>query len=346
MAIIQYSGLVNEIRGKLNGSVLNKSRTVNTIGGKNVPSLSITTEQSVTRARFQRIQTAWKLLSVGQQAEWSLLAENVPNRNRFGEEVVLSGYNKYMEATLNADVLGSSISYPLNTNPLSPPLFDDLTEPVLKLMSDIDGNRWMTIGFQVVNTAGGRKDFVCDVSKPISRGVTTFSGSFRFMGSSTVVGSVSNVLISSRYFPGSWVYRDGDRVAVRVYSLLNGRGLVNYERIWLLDIGIVPQITSFSSIPSTGAQPYVYSVSFANKGLIDGIVYRFEFRSGTIVGACPLSPLTSAYNIGASADLLANESLVSTANVPIGSCRTIEVRIVRIATGEIVSLLNTHINNI
>ncbi len=346
MAIIQYSGLVNEIRGALNGSTLNKSKTIMTVSNKGVPSRSITEEQSVSRARFQRIQTAWKNLTPAQMADWSLLAENVPNINRFGEEVVLSGYNKYLEATINADVAQTFISYPIDTGPLQPVTFEDIVLSSIELVTYLDGSRAFLIRFSLIGASFATRFFVCDISKPLSRGVTSFSGSFRLMGSTQVSGTGQNILITSRDLPTSWSYQDGDRVAVRIYSMILGRGLVNYERIWLRDIGLVPLITSLTATPSSGSQPYVYRISFANKNIIDGVVYDFEFRTQTATGLCPVGLLTNPTNPTITPIMLQDEEFTSASNVPAGVCRTIEGRIVRVSDGAIVSVMQAFISNI
>lgn len=346
MAVIQYSGLVNEVRGALNGSTLNKSKTIMTVSNKGVPSRSITEEQSVSRARFQRIQTAWKNLTPAQQADWALLAENVPNINRFGEEVVLSGYNKYIEASINADLIGSFISYPLNTSPLSPPLFDDVLLQSIEPITYPDGTRAINIRFSLLNGQFANHLLVCDISKPLSRGLTAFHGSWRFMGEVQVSGDGANVLITSRDLPSSWNYQNGDRVAVRIYSMILGRGLVNYERIWIRDVGIVPIILSFSVDKNSGEQPYLFSISFANKSMVDGVVYQFELRAVRQVGMCAVSPLSTPNVPSVAEALFMDEFYVSTTPVVAGQCGVFEVRIVEVATSEIISISSVSVNNV
>lgn len=345
MAIIQYSGLVNEIRGALNGSTLNKSKTIMTVSNKGVPSRSITEEQSVSRARFQRIQTTWKNLTPAQQADWALLAENVPNINRFGEEVVLSGYNKYIEASINADLIGSFISYPLNTSPLSSPLFDDILLQSVETVTYPDGTRAINIRFSLLNGQFANHLFVCDISKPLSRGLTAFHGSWRFMGEVQVSGTGANVLITSRDLPASWQYQDGDRIAVRIYSMILGRGLVNYERVWLRDVGSVPIITSFTSTSYSRNPPRTYSIVFANKSLIDGVNYVFEVRSPLSSSSeCVIPPVDSPVSVPPTEQLLAVGSFTSNYVVAAGLCQTIEARIVRVSDGSIISLMYFFIN--
>lgn len=346
MAIIQYSGLVNEIRGALNGSTLNKSKTIMTVSNKGVPSRSITEEQSVSRARFQRIQTAWKDLTPAQQADWALLAENVPNINRFGEEVTLSGYNKYIEASINADLIGSFISYPLNTGPLSPPLFDDIILQSIEPITYLDGTRAINIRFSLLGVQSGNKMFVCDISKPLSKGLTAFHGSWRFMGEVQGTGSVSSFLITSRNLPASWNYQDGDRVAVRIYSMILGRGLVNYERIWFRDIGLVPLISSLTASSYSGPAPYTYFIGFQNRALLDGVHYVLEGRTLTIVGSCPVLPLTNAISDNITTGFLNTGQASSTTSVPSNGCRAVEARIVKVSDGSIVSYNYFFISNL
>lgn len=100
MAIIQYTGIVNQIRGKLNGSVFNKSKNGYTLQRAQAPRKGATPDQAVRRGQFAFVQRSYKDIS---EAEKQLAAEAAvsnPVFDRFGELVVLSGYNQWVKANV------------------------------------------------------------------------------------------------------------------------------------------------------------------------------------------------------------------------------------------------------
>lgn len=346
MAVIQYTAIVNQVRGKLNGSVFNKSANGYTLTSKGQPPATITVDQSSSRARFKSAQQNWKLLSESDRSAWSLFAANNPNRDRFGNETILSGYNKYMECTINALVLGSFIQYPLNTDPVPPAPFDDLEITSLTLNFYPDGTRAFVITYNIINPISANKMFAFEVGLPMSSGVTNYTKSYRFMGFVQSSGAGTTGLMTSRPLPPSWVYRDTDRVAVRLRYYVPFRGVIGYETIAYVSLSGVPDITMFTSDKYSGTQPFVFNIAFFNKGVIDGVNYRFEARSQVGVGSCPLTPLTNSVNTAFTSDLFDTGTFTRTAAVASGSCATVEARIVHVPTGDIVSLQFFNINNI
>lgn len=87
-------------------------------------------------------------------------------------------------------------------------------------------------------------------------------------------------------------------------------------------------------------------IGFSNKSSIDGVVYRFEARFQQSVVVCPVSPLTASVNSGMTNGLFNNGFFVNSANVPSGSCRSYDARIVRVDDGEIVSIMSARVDNI
>lgn len=346
MAVIRYTGLVSEIRGRLNGSVLNSSKTVYTIGNSPLPSHTVSEERSLSKSRFQRVQERWKLESEGDKASWAVLAANVPNRNRFGEEVILSGYNKYMEASLNAAALNTFISKPINTSPLAPPNFSELVAVSANYVEVGPGEFSFSVTVSIIGGDSSQKRIVAEVSKPISAGVTSFQGQYRLVGLTATNIANGNVPITAETWPASWRYTQGDRVAVRVSSYLLGRGLYNYTREFFVRVGQAPIISLFVSNKYSGSAPYTLTIGIDNKDLIDGVNYVFEVRGELQTGFCAISPLSGSVNNTATSALLADGSWTSNSSVASGSCRTYEARIVRVSDDAIISIQSFHISNI
>lgn len=346
MAVIQYSGIVNQVRGKLNGSVFNKSATGFTMASKGQPPATITSEQSISRSRFQQTQQRWKLLTENEKADWQTFASNNPNRDRFGNEVILSGYNKYMECTLNALLYGSFISYPIDVTAVPPAPFDALFTTGLELQTFASGNRIFVLNWQAINPVPALRHLTFEVGKPMSRGVTNYTGSYRFMGFVSASGSASSGIISGRTLPAGWSYKDGDRVAVRLRYYVPFRGVVGYESISYVTLGNVPAITSFTSDKYSGSPPYTFTIGIFNKDAIDGINYVFEARAVNTEGSCALSPLSTPLNESLANSLLSTGTYTSTNTVANGRCLAVEVRVVHLPSNNIISLRYIHIHNL
>ena len=346
MAVIRYTGLVSEIRGRLNGSVLNSSKTVFTIGNSPLPSHTVSEERSLSKARFQKVQERWKLESEGDKASWAVLAANVPNRNRFGEEVILSGYNKYMEASLNAAALNTFISKPINTSPLAPPNFSELVAVSANYVEVGPGEFSFSVTVSIIGGDSSQKRIVAEVSKPISAGVTSFQGQYRLVGLTATNIANGNVPITAETWPVSWRYTQGDRVAVRVSSYLLGRGLYNYTREFFVRVGQAPIISLFVSNKYSGSAPYVYSIGIDNKSLVNGVDYRLECRSVTSSSGCPLPATTGARYGSMENALMTTGSFTESSSVNPGSCRSVTALIKRLSDDAIISIQSFHINNI
>lgn len=228
MAIIQYTGIVNQIRGKLNGSVFNKSRSVNTLQRKQQQSKGVRGNQSVVRSRFNDIQRAWKNLPPLTQQAWQLVAQNNPDRDRFGELVVLSGYNKYIQCRMNTLYNGSFISTPPPTAPADP--LDVIASNINSLLitPQSDGTVLAVANITLSLAAPRAYGLGVAVSMPISSGVTAYHGRFVSVGALTVSGSLSGVTVTGNiggYYPEP---QTGQKVIVRLQAVNPGNGVVIY----------------------------------------------------------------------------------------------------------------------
>lgn len=183
MAVIQYTAIVNQIRGKLNGSVFNKGKTSYTLQRKQQGKRSQTTAQLRRRANFSSIQRSWKELTINERVTAEHAATLNPVRDRFGNEVVLSGYNHWVKANLIISLLGFSIQKLLQarTAPALPLFFESSTTVFTTLP---DGSIRIDSGaiLQTVNTNDGTVGLMCYISFPMSQGVTSYSGRWFFIG--------------------------------------------------------------------------------------------------------------------------------------------------------------------
>ena len=185
MAVIQYTGIVNQIRGKLNGSVFNKARNANTLQRKQQSPRRVVGFSGEPRSVFSNAQRTWKSLTPTERTQWGLAAANNPSRDRFGELVALSGYNQYIKAFMFA----SYVEQPPPTTP------DTTPAPAAEVTGwDWSDNFW-TVSPQgapvvhfdsfVTQRANADTGFyaIVDIGIPISTGVTVYYGRFSFVTS-------------------------------------------------------------------------------------------------------------------------------------------------------------------
>ena len=97
MAVVQYSALVTQLRGKLGGSQFNKGHNVQTLQRKSTPTIRQTPAQMRQRQIMGIVQRAWKTETPERRAQAAAAAQSNPVYNRRGQQVVLTGYHHYVK---------------------------------------------------------------------------------------------------------------------------------------------------------------------------------------------------------------------------------------------------------
>lgn len=181
MALIEYTGIVNQIRGKLNGSVFNKAKGGFTVQSKQHPNQGLSPAQAQRRAMFSSVQRSWKTLTADQFSKASQSAVNNPTTDRFGNEVVLSGYNHWVKLNLIRSQIGLPLLEDILTHPALPVAF---TLSPVNLVFDTDINGFSLLNIETVAdvTIANTEDVVllAYVSKPVSRGVGSYDSRWYF----------------------------------------------------------------------------------------------------------------------------------------------------------------------
>ena len=108
MAKIKFSALVQEMRNKLNGSVLSKNRYGNYVRNKTTPVNPRTAAQQAVRARLSTVSTAWRGLTSAAREGFTALAASHPFTDIFGDQKILDG--KAMFSKLNMNLLNAGKS--------------------------------------------------------------------------------------------------------------------------------------------------------------------------------------------------------------------------------------------
>ena len=115
MASIKYSALVTGMRGKLNGSVLSTNRGGDYVRNKTTPVNPSSGYQSLRRAIFGSIASAWRSLTENEAKTWVAVSEKYPYINIWGDTKHLTGIQLHQQLNTNRSILGLA---PLTLAPL------------------------------------------------------------------------------------------------------------------------------------------------------------------------------------------------------------------------------------
>lgn len=224
MAVVQYTGIVNQVRGKLNGSVFNKSRNAFTMQSKQQQTKGSKGSQAEIRNVFSTIQRTWQTTTPSERIDWQLAADNNPVLDRFGNQTILSGYNQFIKANIvrwyAVDVITTFVS------PETAPAVT-VSNFVLSNVSftrNTDGTVLCEFEYSFdTDSITGIFIYNADVSLPLNRGVTTYYGRYVWVdgGTATTVNTrVGSVVLSEKY-P---IPQAGQRVQLRLrlYYINNG----------------------------------------------------------------------------------------------------------------------------
>lgn len=94
---IQTSMLVSQMAGSLNGSSVRRSRYGLVLQQKASGLQSNTTSLGIRRSVFASIAFAWNILDPSEKAQWQTHSEENPQSDRFGNAIILSGYNYFVK---------------------------------------------------------------------------------------------------------------------------------------------------------------------------------------------------------------------------------------------------------
>jgi len=229
MAVVQFTGIVNQIRGKLNGSVFNKAKNANTIQRKQQQTLGSKGFQSEIRNIFSDVQRNWKTTTPSEKNDWQSAAENNPSRDRFGNQTILSGYNQYIKANIFREY---SISLTANfVDPLPAPAGVLTSFFITDLEFTVTPAGRVSVDFEF-NIASSSEQptlgLIIDISLPISQGVTNYYKRYTFIygveyGNQTIITGTQD--LGTKYpLP-----RVSQRVIARARVVYNGNGAVVQE---------------------------------------------------------------------------------------------------------------------
>lgn len=101
MALIKLTAIVDNISGKLNGTVFANNKGGHYMRSKSKPTNPQTAEQSLRRSVFASIASSWRELNQGQRNAWDQAAQDFPYTNRLGDTKILSGFSLHQKLNTN-----------------------------------------------------------------------------------------------------------------------------------------------------------------------------------------------------------------------------------------------------
>lgn len=108
MALIKLTAIVDNISGKLNGTVFANNKGGHYMRSKSKPTNPQTEEQSLRRSNFANIASQWRELNQGQRNAWDQAAQDFPYTNRLGDTKILSGFSLHQKLRTNLTLVNQS----------------------------------------------------------------------------------------------------------------------------------------------------------------------------------------------------------------------------------------------
>ena len=210
MAVVKYSNLIEELRGKLNGTVFSRYLEGFSAYKKGQPSPWGSSRQQTIRQNFQVLAGEWGQLTPGQRANWDFVAANSPVRNRLGELVHISGYAYFQKFQLNERSLGN-FTYPVPNLTLNLPYGFEIYGASLN--ATLQGSFYeitqLQTQFRVLQTSLDSNYFTIYISLPFSRPDQNYTGTYYqvgyiFRSQGLLPGNTFTSVISAMVMPSGW----------------------------------------------------------------------------------------------------------------------------------------------
>lgn len=222
MALIRFGGGIVEMRGSIGGTVYSRNRSGAIARARVTPVNPQTPRMSAIQAIIAQVTAAWaNLLSDAQRAAWAVFADNVPSKNKLGEEISLSGFNQYVKSNtvlLNAGLAVIADAPILFTLPGEDPTFATEVDAGTGIISVVFDDTRDWVG---EDTSG----LVVQMGIPVSPGINFFDGPWRhagvILGDGTTPPTSPDVTISVPFEVG-----DGQKVFTRG-KVVRGDGRVS-----------------------------------------------------------------------------------------------------------------------
>ena len=222
MALIKLTAVVDNISGKLNGTVFAKNKGGNYMRSKSKPSNPKTAAQMAVRAQFGAISSAWKNLTESARSAWRESASNFPYINRLGDSKILSGFALHQKLNTNLDLIGESmLTFP--PEPKTPVNFSSIN---LAAFKPAEGGDQMTILAPLSAVDANSKTLIF-ATPPLSHGVENFENKLRLIGVRPSSSFATEFDVNEEYEEVFGVLPVGAKVGIRVQNVSSESGMTS-----------------------------------------------------------------------------------------------------------------------
>lgn len=229
MALIKLTAIVDNISGKLNGTVFARNKGGHYMRSKSNPTNPQTFFQMSNRGAFGAIATAWRNLTQAQRSGWDGAAPDFPYQNRLGDTKILSGFNLFQKLNRNLILAGAPFSNEMNSAPtpaaVTTPTF---AFPNFGVDPDETGTLF-EIDADVIQEPGSHVALLY-VTPPMSAGISNFKNRLRLLHPQPVPAGSNSVSfnITQPYIERFGVPEVGSKigVAVRIVNMQTGQASV------------------------------------------------------------------------------------------------------------------------
>ena len=170
MALIKLTAIVDNISGKLNGTVFAKNKGGHYMRSKSKPTNPRTAQQMAVRGAFGAISTSWRSLPEAARNAWNEIASDFPYINKLGDSKVLSGFALHQKLNRNVGLVGGdALQYP--PAPQGTASISEITPSFTVSELKVEG--------AAVSELGQKNSVVIYATPAISPGVSNFQNRLR-----------------------------------------------------------------------------------------------------------------------------------------------------------------------
>lgn len=227
MALIKLTAVVDNISGKLNGSVFARNKGGHYIRSKSNPTNPKTIDQTDNRVRFGQLASEWRGLAEGTRRAWNNIAPDFPYQNRLGDTKILSGFSLFQKLNNNKRLAGATPTG-LSLAPQAPVTFADPIDLTAIVSIDQDGDLAMVEYDTTLLGPIGDCSVLMYATAPMSKGISNFDNRLRLVSVADIPiqpGATRKFVITEDYEAKFGAPALGQKVgyAIRVVNKITGQ---------------------------------------------------------------------------------------------------------------------------